>query len=274
MIANIDSIIHDISSHADLFFKSTYLYPRVAFSQYVLRQFLTLYFVNTQDLVACDAYFKILYLKQIMNALRMTSHYFALIAIQEHKSSVEKQYQDLLFQAKHEAVIPSLLKQDLSWLDESIAYVNREIDRTRADIAQQLKQAPQIVDKKIEQLFERFQEIESVAMYSFQKAHLASQHGKQDVNLFKKQIHYHLQQHLKWQDMPFFQQYGLTLLGCSCLFAAMAILCMPNIMLSLGVNGLLVAMALGLTGGVAILLNRYIPYSEKDYTQLSQNKAI
>lgn len=270
-ISNMEkNIFSDISTNSHRFFKSTHLYPRVAFSQYILRQFLNLYFSNINDLKELDAYFKILYFKNILNSLMMASHYVSLMEIGDQKLAIEKKYQDLIFQSKQESFTTPYAKEDVSWIDDSIANVNRKIDKSITDIAEKLKLPKKTIEKKIEKLFERFQEILSVSIYSFQKAMKQSYHDEIDINQFKKQVEHHLKQHLHLNDIGFFYEYGLTIAGISLVLAALGILFYPNIILGLGGNALIAEISLGLTGALLILLNQYYPDSRENYSNFLQ----
>jgi hypothetical protein len=270
-ISNMEkNVLLDLSSNSHHFFKSTYLHPRVVFSQYVLRQFLNLYFVNMSDLKALDAYFKILYFKNIINSLMMISHYISLLEIEAQKQGIEKKYQDLLFKSKQETFVSSYVKEDISWIDETLAIANQKIDDSIDGIVKKLKVPKKTVEKKVEKLFDRFQEILSVSIYSFQKSTKESHHGELDMNQFKKQIDYHLKQHLHLNDSNFLYEYGLTIAGCAFLFAAIGILFYPNIILSLGGSVLITQISLGLIGALSIFLNQYYPNLREEYTNFLQ----
>lgn len=270
-ISNMEkNIFSDISTNSHRFFKSTHLFPRVAFSQYVLRQFLNLYFANTSDLKGIDAYFKILYLKNILNSLMMSSHCISLMEIGDQKLAIEKKYEDLLFQSKQESIATTPAKEDISWLDESIVNVNRQIDKSITDVAEKLKLPKKNIEKKIEKLFERFQEILSVSIYSFQKAVKQNYHGEIDINKFKKHLDHHLKQHLHLNDISFLYEYGLTIVGASFILATIGILVYPNIILSLGGSVFMTEISLGLIGALSILLNQYYPNTREDYTNFLQ----
>jgi hypothetical protein len=261
------NIFSDISTNSHRFFKSAHLYPRVAFSQYALKQFLNLYFVNSNDSKVVDIYFKILYLKNISNSLMMMSHYISLNEIENQKLGIEKKYEDLLFQAKDQPSISPPMKEDVSWIDDSIANVISKIDKSITDIAEKLKLPKKTIEKKIEKLFERFQEILSVSIYSFQKAVGESSSDELDMNLFKRKLNYHLQQHIHMSETSFIQKYWLTLIGSILLLCASETVFYPNIV---GVNALILGLALGITGVVMMIANYYFENSKDNYTNFLQ----
>jgi hypothetical protein len=229
-----------------------------------------LYFDNTNDLKELDAYFKILYLKNILTSFMMTVHYISLMEIGDQKLVIEKKYQDLLFQSKQESFTSVHVKEDVSWIDDSIVNVNRKIDQSITDIAEKLKLPKKTIEKKIEKLFERFQEILSVSIYSFQKAMKQCYHDEIDINQFQKKIEQHLKQHLHLNDIGFFYEYGLTIAGICLVLAAIGVLFYPNIILGLGGNALIAEISLGLIGASLILLNQYYPDSRENYSSLLQ----
>jgi len=257
------NLFFEISANSPKFLKSSNLYPRLAFSQYVLKQFLSLYFLNTRDAELMDAYFKILHLKNVSSSLLMASHFIALMDITAQKTEIERQYDQLLFNTNQDLAVLEHVKLDNSWFNGVQTDINQKIDGIVTEISEKSQLSKEITEQKIEKLFERFHEILSVSIYSFQKAKKANV----DTTEFKKQVHHFLQEYLPLHTKSFLYEYGLTLFGLGCIMTAAAIFAYPTLLLSLDIDALMVEITLAVIGTISMIINQYYPAShEEGYT--------